>query len=137
MRACWRSAAGSAAAAITKSTFCSRCWATPLKPSIHMVHMGHGVVCSITLGQRILQPPGCSIDETEPTVGDTPDTIERELILPVPRAQVWAALTEPAALSAWFGTSASVDLRPGGAVTFEWDGSTGPRGTNQGVIEVV
>ncbi len=68
---------------------------------------------------------------------DTPDTIERELILPVPRARVWAALTEPAGLSAWFGTSASVDLRPGGAVIFEWDGSTGHRGTNPGVIEVV
>ncbi|HEY3058909.1 MAG TPA: SRPBCC domain-containing protein [Chloroflexota bacterium] len=68
---------------------------------------------------------------------DTPDTIERELILPVPRARVWAALTEPAGLSAWFGTSVSIDLRPGGVVIFDWDGSTGPRGTNRGVIDVV
>jgi uncharacterized protein YndB with AHSA1/START domain len=68
---------------------------------------------------------------------DTPDAIERELILPVPRARVWAALTEPAHLSAWFGTNATIDPRPGGAVTFEWDGSTGPQGRNLGVIEVV
>ena len=52
---------------------------------------------------------------------DGPDAIERELILPVPRERVWAALTEPLSLSAWFGTQATVDLRPGGAVTFIWD----------------
>jgi uncharacterized protein YndB with AHSA1/START domain len=69
---------------------------------------------------------------------DAADSIKRELILPVPRERVWAALTEPQRLGAWFGTSASIDdLRPGGAVTFVWDGSTGPRGTQQCVIDVV
>jgi uncharacterized protein YndB with AHSA1/START domain len=66
-----------------------------------------------------------------------PDSIERELILPVPPARVWAALTQPDQLSAWFGTQASIDLRPGGEVIFTWDGSTGSRGTNRGVIEAV
>src|SRR5262249_12046400 len=66
-----------------------------------------------------------------------PDRITRELILPVARQRVWAALTEPARLSAWFGQQAEVDLRPGGAVTFVWDGSTGARGTNHGVVEIV
>ena len=63
-----------------------------------------------------------------------PDSIEREVILPVPPARVWAALTRPDQLSAWFGTQATIDLRPGGEVIFTWDGSTGPRGTNRGVV---
>jgi uncharacterized protein YndB with AHSA1/START domain len=68
---------------------------------------------------------------------EVPDSIERELILPVPPARVWTALTRPDQLSAWFGTQATIDLRPGGEVIFTWDGSTGPRGTNRGVIEAV
>jgi uncharacterized protein YndB with AHSA1/START domain len=66
-----------------------------------------------------------------------PDSIERELILPVPRERVWAALTQSRSLGAWFGTRATVDLRPGGAVTFIWDDSSGAQFTNTGVIEVV
>jgi uncharacterized protein YndB with AHSA1/START domain len=68
---------------------------------------------------------------------EVPDSIEREVILPVPPARVWAALTRPDQLGAWFGTHASIDLRPGGEVIFTWDGSTGPRATNRGVVEVV
>jgi uncharacterized protein YndB with AHSA1/START domain len=68
---------------------------------------------------------------------DVPDSIEREVILPVPPARVWAALTQPDQLGAWFGTHASIDLRPGGEVVFTWDGSTGPRGSSRGVIETV
>ena len=66
-----------------------------------------------------------------------PDSIEREVILPVPRERVWAALTQPDQLSAWFGTQATIDLRPGGEVVFTWDSSTGPPRTHRGVIEVV
>ena len=66
-----------------------------------------------------------------------PDSIEREVILPVPPARVWAALTQADQLGAWFGTQASIDLRPGGEVVFTWDGSTGPRGVSRGVIETV
>ena len=66
---------------------------------------------------------------------ETPDSIERELILPVARERVWAALTQAQRLGAWFGTQATVDLRPGGAVTFIWaDGSSGEQFTNRGVI---
>jgi uncharacterized protein YndB with AHSA1/START domain len=68
---------------------------------------------------------------------DVPDSIEREVILPVPPARVWTALTRADQLGAWFGTQASIDLRPGGEVVFTWDGSTGPRGTSRGVIEAV
>jgi uncharacterized protein YndB with AHSA1/START domain len=66
-----------------------------------------------------------------------PDSIEREVILPAPPARVWAALTQADQLGAWFGTQASIDLRPGGEVVFTWDGSTGPRGSSRGVIEIV
>jgi uncharacterized protein YndB with AHSA1/START domain len=68
---------------------------------------------------------------------EIPDSIEREVILPVPPARVWTALTQPDQLGAWFGSQATIDLRPGGEVVFTWDGSTGPRGINRGVIEAV
>jgi uncharacterized protein YndB with AHSA1/START domain len=68
---------------------------------------------------------------------DARDSIEREVILPVPAARVWPALTQADQLGAWFGTQASIDLRLGGEVVFTWDGSTGPRGASRGVIETV
>jgi uncharacterized protein YndB with AHSA1/START domain len=68
---------------------------------------------------------------------DRPDAILRELILPASPERVWAALTQPEGLSAWFGQQASVDLRPGGEISFSWDHPDGERLTNGGVIEVV
>ena len=44
-----------------------------------------------------------------------PDRIERRVELAHPPATVWAALTTPDGLSAWFGDRATIDLRPGGA----------------------
>jgi len=67
---------------------------------------------------------------------NVPDAIERELVLPIPPARVWAALTEPDGLSAWFGTRAIVDLKPGGSLTFIWD-SDGERSTWRGQVEAV
>src|SRR5215831_19934415 len=43
-----------------------------------------------------------------------PDRIERSVDLAHPPATVWAALTTPEGLSAWFGDRATIDLRPGG-----------------------
>jgi hypothetical protein len=40
-----RNAFGSATATTAKSMFCAICCATPLAPSIHIVHMGHGLTC--------------------------------------------------------------------------------------------
>jgi uncharacterized protein YndB with AHSA1/START domain len=65
-----------------------------------------------------------------------PDRIERELVIAVPRERVWAALTTPEQLSAWFGTAAEVDLRPGGALTFTW-ASSEPSHTNRALVELV
>jgi len=69
-------------------------------------------------------------------VEQVPDRIERELVIAIPRERVWAALTEAQHLSAWFGTSAEVDLRPGGALTFVWAASGGAH-TNHALVEVV
>jgi uncharacterized protein YndB with AHSA1/START domain len=44
-----------------------------------------------------------------------PDRIERSMELAHPPAKVWAAITTPEGLSAWFGDKATIDLRPGGA----------------------
>jgi len=44
-----------------------------------------------------------------------PDRIERSVELAHPPAKVWAALTTPEGLSAWFGDKAMIDLRPRGA----------------------
>ena len=44
-----------------------------------------------------------------------PDRIERTVQLAHPPAKVWAALTTPEGLSAWFGDKVTMDLRPGGA----------------------
>ena len=43
-----------------------------------------------------------------------PDRIERSMELGHPPARVWAAITTPEGLSAWFGDKATIDLRPGG-----------------------
>jgi len=67
---------------------------------------------------------------------EVPDSIEREVVLPVPPARVWAALTRADQLGAWFGTRAAVDLRPGGEVVFTWDRSTGAS-TSRGIIEAL
>ncbi len=44
-----------------------------------------------------------------------PDQIERSMELDHPPAKVWAAITTPEGLSAWFGDKATIDPRPGGA----------------------
>ncbi len=61
------------------------------------------------------------------------DRIETERILLVPPERVWAALTNPAELSRWFGESAEVDLRPGGAMHLGF----GADGDANCVIQVV
>lgn len=50
-----------------------------------------------------------------------PDRIERTLDLAHPPAKVWSAITTAEGLGTWFGNRATVDLRPGGAVTMTWD----------------
>ncbi|HJQ47540.1 MAG TPA: SRPBCC domain-containing protein [Amycolatopsis sp.] len=49
-----------------------------------------------------------------------PDRIERTVELAHPPAKVWAALTTAEGLAAWFGSEATVDLRPGGTGRLTW-----------------
>ena len=45
------------------------------------------------------------------------DRVERRIVLETPPEEVWAALTEPARLSAWIGAEVDLDLRSGGRGT--------------------
>ena len=49
-----------------------------------------------------------------------PDRIERTVDLAAPPEKVWAALTTAEGLAAWFGNTATIDLRPGGSAQMKW-----------------
>jgi uncharacterized protein YndB with AHSA1/START domain len=49
-----------------------------------------------------------------------PDKIERTMEIGQPPARVWAALTTAEGLASWFGHTATIDLRPGGALHMSW-----------------
>jgi uncharacterized protein YndB with AHSA1/START domain len=62
-----------------------------------------------------------------------PDTIEREVLLPVDPDEAWDAITDPTELEAWFADEVEeLDLRPGGRAAFRWEG-----GRREAVIEEV
>ena len=46
--------------------------------------------------------------------------IQKEIVLPAPREEVWEALTDPGRLEDWFANSVELDLRPGGGASFRW-----------------
>ena len=51
----------------------------------------------------------------------TPEQIEREIVIDAPPQRVWAMLTQPEHIGTWFGDAgAEVDLRPGGALVLRW-----------------
>lgn len=62
-----------------------------------------------------------------------PDRIEREILVDAPVERVWAVVTQPRHITRWFGTSAEVDLTPGGEMTLGWEG----HGSFLGVVERV
>ena len=49
-----------------------------------------------------------------------PDQIVRTMELAHSPAKVWAAVTTAEGLAAWFGHTATIDLRPGGAAQMTW-----------------
>src|ERR1700722_10371779 len=61
------------------------------------------------------------------------EMLVRQVVIPASAEQLWDALTEPAAVSAWFGSRVEWDLRPGGRAQFVEDDGT-RRG---GVIDAV
>ena len=62
------------------------------------------------------------------------DRIERETTIAAPVERVWALVTEPEHLGAWFGDAgAEIDLRPGGAMALTWE----EHGTVRARVEAV
>ena len=49
-----------------------------------------------------------------------PNEITRTVEIAHPPAKVWAALTTADGLASWFGHTATIDLRPGGAARMSW-----------------
>jgi uncharacterized protein YndB with AHSA1/START domain len=47
--------------------------------------------------------------------------VEREIELPVPAEEAWAAITEAERLEEWFANDVELDLREGGEGVFRWD----------------
>lgn len=60
-------------------------------------------------------------------------SIERELFINAPQERVFQALTEKEELERWFVQKADVDLRPGGALRFEWAADAVEVGTFQSI----
>jgi uncharacterized protein YndB with AHSA1/START domain len=50
-----------------------------------------------------------------------PDRIERTVRIDRPLDRVWTAITTAEGLGSWFGDTAEIDLRVGGAATLTWD----------------
>jgi uncharacterized protein YndB with AHSA1/START domain len=48
------------------------------------------------------------------------DVIERELQVKAPIERVWQVVTDPAYVARWFGDTAEIELRPGGAMLLGW-----------------
>jgi uncharacterized protein YndB with AHSA1/START domain len=62
------------------------------------------------------------------------DHIEHDVDIDAPVERVWAVITEPEHVRAWYAfDGAEIDLRPGGAVVFRWK----EHGVYHGVVERV
>lgn len=62
-------------------------------------------------------------------------SVERSVVIPASKDDVWEAITNPADLSAWFGADVDIELRPGGAADFQTDDGTHRRGLVEEVDE--
>jgi uncharacterized protein YndB with AHSA1/START domain len=57
------------------------------------------------------------------------ESVEREVLLPVPVEEAWEAVTEPEELEEWLADEVELDLEEGGAARFRWDDGTERTGT--------
>jgi len=57
------------------------------------------------------------------------EEVRREAVLPATPPEVWRALTDPAALSEWFGAETVIDPRPRGRAHERWADGTTREGT--------
>src|SRR5262245_22752464 len=56
------------------------------------------------------------------------EPIHREVTLDAPPDRVWAAITTPEHLEAWFGARVEVDARPGAPISVAWPDGSKSRG---------
>src|SRR5256885_16109868 len=63
------------------------------------------------------------------------ESVEREVVLPVPVEEAWEAVTNAGELEAWLADEVELDLEEGGAAPFRWDDGTGRTGTVELVAE--
>jgi uncharacterized protein YndB with AHSA1/START domain len=49
-----------------------------------------------------------------------PEQIEREIVIDAPPERVWAVLTDPEHVAAWFAQAVEGDLQPGAASVLTW-----------------
>src|SRR4051794_16299827 len=61
--------------------------------------------------------------------------VTREIVLPAPREEVWAALTEAERLEEWFANDVELDVREGGEGVFRWDDGDERRATVRELVE--
>ncbi|WP_327706381.1 SRPBCC family protein [Streptomyces decoyicus] len=59
------------------------------------------------------------------TTSDGRNALRMERRLAHPPAKVWSAITDPAQIGRWFPSEVTVELRPGGAMTFSMPGVSG------------
>ena len=63
------------------------------------------------------------------------DRVNRRTILPAPVEEAWAALTDPDALSAWFGAAVELEATPLGSGRFEFPDGRVRRAVVEEVVE--
>src|SRR3982074_2249828 len=98
-----------------------------------VVSMPMGTVYSLMPGLlAIMQPSSCEYSAMGRLHKEEPmhprARVEKQIVYPVGREEVWAAITRPEELSRWFGMEVvSLDLRPAGRIVFRHPGGTSHR----------
>jgi uncharacterized protein YndB with AHSA1/START domain len=72
-----------------------------------------------------------------PDFSDPTQEIRLSIVIDAPRARVFRALVDPAALNRWIASAAEVDPRPGGRYTFAWKYTHGGRDVEGGPTKIL
>jgi uncharacterized protein YndB with AHSA1/START domain len=57
------------------------------------------------------------------------ESVEREVLLPLPVEEAWEAVTAPGELEEWLADEVELDLEEGGELRFSWDDGSERTGT--------
>ena len=64
-----------------------------------------------------------------------PETVTREIVLPLRRDEAWRVVTEPDHLREWLADDVEIDLVEGGRIELGWEGGASRRGVVETVEE--